>query len=89
MTLVGGAISPSEMMPGRNLIEILEEMMVVPRNHLDVDIGSFEALAALQPAEARTDDDDLVPIRWCCTGMAPCVCSSPTPTGQPPTVSIT
>ena len=48
----------------------LEQVVSGAGDQLDVDAGVFERLGGVQPAEARSDDDDLVPIRRRSSGMA-------------------
>ena len=47
----------------------LEQVVGGLGDHLDVDVGAFEALHSLQAAESGADDDDLVLIRRSSTGM--------------------
>jgi len=60
---VGGAISPSEMMPVATWYSSgWNRWWVVRAIKLDVDVRTLEGLGGVQPAEPRSDDDDLVPI---------------------------
>lgn len=55
---------------GRHLVqERLEQVVGGLGDHLDVDVGSLELLGGVEPAEAGSDDDDLVLIRWSGTRM--------------------